>query len=215
MQMRREYLYIFEACLSVKPTIKKILNVAGLVLISLGVQSTANAANYSVFESQGRYVMAVNGHFGVGESVRFQRYLNQHREINYVLLQSHGGYIDEAIKIGKQIHQAKLDTAVETYCYSACFITLMSGQSRFIYNDAYVAVHRPFFEINRKTVFDQVNSITYNKLANYFALVLGDSAKSQQVVKMMYAVPPRQTYQVRPDDQFLSFSYYSQSGLED
>ncbi|GLT13565.1 hypothetical protein [Vibrio algivorus] len=170
------------------------------------------AATYKAFHAQGRDIISLNGAIKSGESKRFENFIATHENVQYILLQSLGGSVNEAIKIGKIIKQSKLKTAVETYCYSACFITLMSGEPRYVYQEAYVGVHRPYFEKD-KIVQDTKHSSTYCSLAHYFQFLLGDNKQSHQVVSLIYKTPSKDMYQVSPSESFLDLNYYSHSAL--
>ncbi|MCF7352775.1 hypothetical protein [Vibrio sp. CK2-1] len=180
-----------------------------ILIVSLNFSS---AATYKAFHAQGRDIISLNGPIKSGESKRFETFIATHKNVQYILLQSLGGSVNEAIKIGKIIKQSQLKTAVETYCYSACFIALMSGEPRYVYQEAYVGVHRPYFEKN-EIVPDTEHSSTYRNLDRYFQFLLGDSKQSHQVVSLIYKTPSNDMHQVSPSESFLKLNYYSHSAL--
>lgn len=183
------------------------------ILLSSCLLNPSSAANYKSFQSNQRYILTLNGQFESGESLRFQKFLSTHPKTQFILLQSYGGSVNEAMKVGQLIRRANLNTAVETYCYSACFITLMSGTERYVQEGAYVGVHRPFFDKKEALVQDEQNSTTYKNLTHYFKFMLGSQRQSQRVVKLMYETPSKEMQQVNQSEHYLKLHYYPHTSL--
>lgn len=186
---------------------KYLCNISAL-LLCLAIPSSF-AAEYRAFTTSGYHIVTVNGQFTQGEALRFERFLRHNPETEYVLLQSHGGYVNEAIKVGRIIQKKKLRTAVETYCNSSCFITLMAGESRHVYREAYVGVHRPFLETKAQTIPDKRNSKTYRNLATYLSGVVKNKSNSQKILDLMYDTPTNNMQKVDEKYDFISVEYYS------
>lgn len=179
----------------------------GGMLVSLCLLNFSSAANYKAFQLNGRHIVTLNGKFESGESHRFQQFLSHHQNTQFILLQSHGGSVNEAMKVGKIIYQKKLNTLVETYCYSSCFVALMSGHTRYVAEDAYLGVHRPYFIKKDKWVQDEKYSSTYNNLSQYFQFMLGNSQQSQLVVNLIYKTPSDSMYQIDHSESYLKLNY--------
>ncbi len=77
-----------------------------------------------------------------GEAKRLESFLKLNPQAEYILLQSKGEYVKEAIRVGQVIRKHKLNMAVETYCNSSCFIAFMAGHSRYVYREAFVGIYR-------------------------------------------------------------------------
>lgn len=182
-------------------------------LLSICLLNPSFAANYKAFQSNQHDILTLNGQFESGESLRFQKFLSAHPKTQFVLLQSYGGLVNEAMKVGQLIRRANLNTAVETYCYSACFITLMSGKERYVQEGAYVGVHRPFFDKKEALVQDEQNSTTYKNLTHYFQFMLGNQQQSQRVVNLIYQTPSKEMQQVSQSDRYLKLHYYPNASL--
>lgn len=174
---------------------------------------TSHAADYTYFNSKDRHVITINGEFKKGDVQDFQNFLNHHLDVKYILLQSNGGSLNEAMKIGKVIRNHHLNTAVETYCRSACFAVLMAGKSRYVYKDAYVGVHQPFFIQSGKNVADKRLSSTYHNLYDYFYFMIGNENKSQNIVDIMYKTSPNRMYEISSRDHYAKIKYYDHSVL--
>jgi hypothetical protein len=67
------------------------------------------------------------------------------KALQIIRLNSTGGRINEAQRIGDLIKGRGLDTLVSSQCLSACTIIFLSGKNRFITADAKIGFHQPTF----------------------------------------------------------------------
>ncbi|WP_417883234.1 hypothetical protein [Vibrio rumoiensis] len=185
----------------------------GGMLLSVCLLNSSPAASYKAFQSRDRHIVTLSGRFESGESYRFQQFLANHKNTQFILLQSNGGSIKEAMKVGRIIHQKSLNTLVETYCYSSCFVVLMSGQIRYVYENAYLGVHQPYFVRKNEWVGDKKHSSTYDHLTQYFQFMLGNRQQSQEVVNLIYKTPPNSMHQINHAEPYLKLHYYSHPTL--
>ncbi len=189
------------------------LHIASFLCLILFVPITSTAATYKAFQAKGRNIVTFNGHFEMGETERFKAFLNTHPDVQIILFQSNGGFLKEAIKIGKIIRHRSLNTAVETYCNSSCFVALMAGENRYVFEGAHVGVHRPFFERKEKVIADKIQSHTYENLLYYFSSIFHSEHQSRKIVNLMYDTPSNSMYQITQNEPGLSLQYYPQSAL--
>jgi ATP-dependent protease ClpP protease subunit len=83
----------------------------------------------------------LRGGLKFGSAARFKEVLDAAPEARVVVLDSPGGYIEEAKWIAWQIEQRGMDTLVTRECASACVDIFASGRRRTMYADAVVGLH--------------------------------------------------------------------------
>jgi hypothetical protein len=86
-----------------------------------------------------------SGGITFGASEEFKRFSEAMGALKIVHLNSVGGRIEEAQRIGDLIRERKLDTYVSGSCLSACTIVFLSGKNRFITQSAKIGFHQPDF----------------------------------------------------------------------
>lgn len=98
--------------------------------------------------------IVIDGEIRAGDDILFQNALNKAKEdsadwstYRRVLLNSNGGDVATAMKIGRTIRQSQLITVVHerNVCASACILILSGGVRRYIRDDAILGLHRPYF----------------------------------------------------------------------
>jgi len=99
--------------------------------------------------------LVINGQIEIGDEKKLISNLNHFKNLIdtkcnikndiIVLLNSIGGDVDEALKIGKEIRKNSLGVIVQTggICYSSCVFILAAGVSKSVYGS--VGIHRPYF----------------------------------------------------------------------
>jgi len=105
------------------------------------------ACNVNALEiSSNEYTIYMNGEIVKGDFDKFIKVLSKRKELpNYITIQSPGGNVYEATKIGTFIREAALGVSVDKACGSSCFFILVAGVDRYI-NDSIIAIHRPYYE---------------------------------------------------------------------
>lgn len=111
-------------------------------------------------KDQSAYKMAVfSGEITAGDSQRLAKYIASNIDwIESINLNSAGGDLDEAIKMGEIIRMARIDTMVQPgkICASACFFIWINGADRVMFhtpppnkitgviNPSKIGLHRPY-----------------------------------------------------------------------
>ena len=97
-----------------------------------------------------------SGGITFGAAKELDRFLNAMGALKVVHLNSEGGRILEAQKMGDLIRRRGLSTYVSKQCLSACTIIFLNGRERLISADARIGFHQPDFpglkEQDRQTV---------------------------------------------------------------
>ena len=87
----------------------------------------------------------ITGGFKYGLSDDFSKVLKASRQVKVVHLNSIGGRVGEAIKLGDVLRAQGVDTYVSLGCYSACTIAFAAGRNRFLHKGAALGFHAPAF----------------------------------------------------------------------
>lgn len=108
-------------------------------------------------------------------------------------LNSPGGSVDAAIRIGEIIRSANGNVVVQAgaVCYSACVLVLAAGPRRHIESTAKIGIHRPYFR-NTLSVSDESLEETYQKLTVRIENFLNSSGVRPQLASEMMRIPPEQ-----------------------
>jgi hypothetical protein len=94
-----------------------------------------------------RIYLHLTGDFVFGDSSQVISLIEANHP-QYVLFNSNGGSIGDAIKIGRFIRSQKINTvANENACASACFLAFIGGEQRFAFGNANIGVHQSSFPL--------------------------------------------------------------------
>lgn len=107
---------------------------------------------------------------GIGSKVNVL--LGQHPEITAVRINSIGGRLYEAEKIGDLVSGKGLNVIVDQDCSSACTVILLSGRMRALEADSGVGFHRPTYPGLNQT---ELNKLADDTAATYRRLGLRSS----------------------------------------
>jgi len=80
-----------------------------------------------------------------------------------IVITSNGGSFEEALRMGKFIRASLIPVVAKNYCYSSCFIILMSSVEKskdFSKNGTSIGIHRPYYE---KKYFSNLSILEANK----------------------------------------------------
>lgn len=107
-----------------------------------------------------------------------------------IRLNSKGGSVDEAIRIGSFIRDAELQTSVYVtdICFSSCVLIFAAGVIKFSFGN--IGIHRPYFSslspsLSRSEIQAERNKIT-DKLKKYASKV----DISASLIERMLSIPP-------------------------
>lgn len=106
--------------------------------------------------------IVVRGNTGWGSYKALEAAINMKPKLTLVEVQGPGGYVVEGYGMARLIERHKLDTVVLGSCYSACTLTMVAGQERYLGPNARLGFHR--------SGTDYVNvSKTWTKVDHYIA----------------------------------------------
>ena len=109
---------------------------------------------YQGDEQVGKYTFRVlrdgrelefSGGISFGAASEFKRFVDAMGALQVIHLNSVGGRISEAQRIGDLIKEKKLTTYVADRCMSACTIIFLSGRERLVTEQAKIGFHQPDF----------------------------------------------------------------------
>ena len=86
-----------------------------------------------------------SGGITFGAAKEFEHFIDAMGSIKLVTLNSRGGRLSEAERIGNLIRQRNLNTYVSNRCLSACTIIFLSGRERLMAKNATLGFHQPDF----------------------------------------------------------------------
>src|SRR5258708_32829027 len=89
--------------------------------------------------------MEFTGGITFGTAKEFDRFIDALGGLKLVHLNSRGGRISEAQKMGEIIRRHSLSTYVSGDCLSACTIIFLNGRDRLINAKSRVGFHQPYF----------------------------------------------------------------------
>jgi ATP-dependent protease ClpP protease subunit len=135
----------------------------------------------------------IKGKIQKGDARHFENFLKKVKQrkqpIEYADLDSPGGNIIEAIKIGKIIRKNYIRTHViyDNFCGSACFLIWAAGVERLFYDDRRIGIHRPYFEKDYfKGLTAQEAEFKYTEMSNSVRSYLRDINIPNNVIEKMF-----------------------------
>lgn len=151
-----------------------------------------NAAFASLIVA-GEYAIYIAGPLEKGDDQKFAQILKGKGKKAIVYIDSPGGDVDTAIKIGKSLRSNAMAVSVtnEAQCASACVYVLAGGVKRIVYEHARIIVHRPFLEgaeLGGSARYDEFYKRIV-KLTNEYFLEMNIPV---ELANRMLAVPPHQ-----------------------
>jgi hypothetical protein len=117
------------------------------------------------------------------------------RLISAVRLDSPGGSLAEAVKLGDLIRRAKLPTVVAagSQCVSACFLVFAAGIEKFANHEARIGVHGASDAFGRETARTEAATIAMARIASTFGVPPG-------IIRRMVITPARDIAWLSDDD---------------
>lgn len=117
-------------------------------------------------------------------------------------LDSPGGNVGEALRIGKLVAETFRTTLVEANakCLSACFLIFVSGAQRIPEGNATIGIHRPYYEKSKFAKLSQQQAREeYEKLDNEVRQFLARAKIADRLVEKMFSVPSDSVFKLSPD----------------
>jgi len=137
-------------------------------------------------------VIALNGDIGASLVADFERALEARPEARVLVLNSPGGYVDDALVVARKVRERGMDTIVAEGmgCYSACSYIYFAGANRQV--DGELGVHQISSE-----VADLV--LAQTTLADVLA-ALDEFEVTQSIITVMLQTPPEEMYIFSPGE---------------
>jgi len=110
----------------------------------------------------------------------------------HIVLNSDGGDVSEAMKIGRLIRENEFATGLpaNSKCYSSCVLLLVAGINRFIIGN--VGIHRPYFSnLNSNETVANIQIMRRN-MTNQIKEYLDFMDINTSLIDLMMATPPEQ-----------------------
>ena len=106
--------------------------------------------------------------------------------ISAVRLDSPGGSLAEALRLGDLIRRAKLPTVVAagSHCVSACFLVFAAGIEKFANHEARIGVHGASDAFGRETARTEAATIAMGRIASTFGV-------PPNIIRRMVITPAR------------------------
>ncbi len=172
---------------------QKLFSLSLSLMLLMSISINANAAQYKTYQMKGNkeQALVINGDIRDGEYKDFLNFVSAvNTKISSVILQSNGGYFDDALKISDYIHKAGWNTHVETYCNSSCVYMFLAGVYRKAHHRASLDVHSPYYgNLHGEYRQDQKHSKLYNQLLTTLSGYLNDKQVAKEVLERMYDTP--------------------------
>lgn len=143
------------------------------------------------------YHMRIEGRIESGDADKFIRQINRmidndHLPLSMVYLNSPGGNLYDAMRIGRIIRQLEIGTIVGfgQACHSSCALILLSGRSRIVSGE--IGFHRPFLTGRAEGQMPYREEILeiYEEMEDY----MRDMGASGALIDIAISTPPEQMY---------------------
>lgn len=137
-------------------------------------------------------VIALNGDIGASLVDDFERALEARPDAHVLVLNSPGGYVDDALVVARKVRERGMDTVVAKGmgCYSACSYIYFAGANRQVEGE--LGVHQISSE-----VADLV--LAQTTLADVLA-ALDEFEVTQSIITVMLQTPPEEMYIFSPGE---------------
>ena len=111
------------------------------MVISEAVSRSAGPG-WSITASDTGHEIRISGEIRPGLSDALKEVLEGAPGVERIVLESPGGSVREGIALAKLVEKYSLDTAVSTYCVSACTLIFVAGSERVVKSGAELGFHR-------------------------------------------------------------------------
>lgn len=180
------------------PNLKFLISVLISLIFYIFLLLPAAAPAEVIFErvkSSGKMTLKISGRIDDDMFKYFESYFNYIKNkkialhMNAIQLDSSGGNVQVALRMGTLIRQAKLNTFVDPVasCSSACVLILMGGIERMPYGQ--IQIHRPGFANIDKTMTEAKIEETIVTSQNLIANYTRDMGLSQNLADAINTTP--------------------------
>ncbi|WP_133176183.1 hypothetical protein [Pelagivirga sediminicola] len=147
-----------------------------------------------VFDPNRRAIM-IQGDITAGFADTVAQAIREYPEAKVVSLGSGGGAVYEALRAGRLIRSAELETELINGCYSACPLAMAGGTIRFMW---WPFEELGLHEVSAYGVALPPSASVYNDIALYLTEMGIDAS---QVLPMMWSAPPSGMYLVKEQER--------------
>jgi ATP-dependent protease ClpP protease subunit len=120
----------------------------------------------------------------------------------YFTLDSPGGDLLEAMRIGQFIRETATGTFVAKECSSACVFLLVAGTSRSALDDAAVGIHRPYFEAKEFSGLSLPEAeARHRQLRSAARRYLENMEMTTAAIEKMFSIGSDDVYYLTPPDK--------------
>lgn len=146
-------------------------------------------ANAATISSPNGLALIIEGTIEAGDAAKFSIVASELGPV-IVYVNSDGGHLGEAMKIGRSIRNKEMAVMVATgsRCASACVFILAAGVSRIVEDTASIVIHRPFLTtaLPDGASYDANHKRMASDIRNYLA----DMNVPQELGDRMVSIPP-------------------------
>jgi hypothetical protein len=194
---------------------KKVIRLV-LAMFVLNVPSISKAMNFSITykvdSASGISVpfsLAMNGKIEIGDYDKLLSFIRHNPYDTYfslavIKIQSNGGDLVEAIKIGGLLKSLRGRVFAEKQCVSACFfiLAMASTHSGDTATARSVGVHRPYFDREHFAKLSPSQAeAKYNALEKSAKEILVSAKVPQTLIDKMFSVPSSSVYWLSPEEE--------------
>jgi len=156
--------------------------------------------NVSLFDDHGDCYLSIDGPINKSLEMAFNNALDQIEKMECVekiaLISSHGGDLNVALHIGREIRAHRLSTDIHQFCESACAFLYVGGVRRLVHQnsniskDSQLGVHQPASELLFRQCIRSKDKdpLLVQKISQYLAQMLPKNA-AQELSRAMFDTP--------------------------
>jgi len=161
------------------------------IIIAFLLSLTCSFSNAMlVGKVQGDSYISLNGEITKGDLEKWIIPTFKNDKNKTIQLNSTGGDVEEAMKIGRYFKQNEFTVIVEKTCYSSCVFLLAGGVYRTVYPGSNVGIHRAYFgSIDKALTSNQIRNLR-EKINSDLKKYLEEMDINPSLIDAMNSYPP-------------------------
>jgi len=176
-----------------------------LTFLFLGLSQQGNLLAAEITQTSRTY--NIYGEIAPGDYIKLLKLINNNEPGYRIRLNSNGGDVNEAIKIGELVNRLNLETFVfrGDYCASACFFIWLNGERRFArriqqgVDQFNIGLHRPFLATVNTGQASRQKQIEIQRQTTKY---LEDKLIPRRIIDLMMSRPSNEVYWLTEADLF-------------
>lgn len=156
--------------------------------------SGASALDFKILEHQSssRYISA-SGTISVGDAAVLRGLLQTEGKRTVVVLNSDGGAVTEALKIGRDLRRNDVDTFIpsDAHCLSACILAFVGGAHRTVADTGALGSHQFYWPAGEAPAGDKATFLTQQLSANVLRHFLALDVDPEALTMIMDTPPSK------------------------